>query len=330
MKTAYDHALIHPGNPRVLLVGLLMGALLAGAFSLYQLPASWQEFALLSFITLWHILPSLLLILVFQPWLAQLSWRAQAIWYWAIAVAVSVLVQLAANWTTIQANVINVPLVTAAIAAIICYALYQHRMASYLQAMAAQAQADALRARIHPHFLFNSLNSIASLATIDGQRTEAAVLALADIFRASLQDSRQFHSLDDELNIIHAYLELESLRLAERLHYDEQITAHPPVALPVLLLQPLIENAVRHGIAANEPGGIITLKTSEDDAFWRISISNTLADQPTKPGNGMALESVKARLRHAFGDHSKVLRSIHENRYQVTLLIDKHYENTDR
>ncbi|MES1195421.1 MAG: histidine kinase, partial [Steroidobacter sp.] len=113
----------------------------------------------------------------------------------------------------------------------------------------AQARIRALQARIRPHFLFNSMNTIASLTRTDPQRAEAAVEDLADLFRANLRDARGHISLQDELEIARIYQRIEQLRLGDRLQVEWQVDALPMQAqVPCLLIQPLIENAVYHGI----------------------------------------------------------------------------------
>lgn len=169
----------------------------------------------------------------------------------------------------------------------------------------AEARLQSLQSRIRPHFLFNSMNTIASLTRTSPEQAEAAVEDLADLFRASLRDARQFHSLTEELTLCRRYLEIEGLRLGERLKIEWEIKDLPGDALlPPLLIQPLLENAIYHGIEPLVDGGTIRIAGRREGRQLFLEISNPLAAHRTASvGNNIAQENIRARLATLYGTH---------------------------
>lgn len=320
-KLGQIQVIINAQRTSVVLAGMLAGQVLAAVLALLVTNVSWHNFAILSFVIQWHLLIALALIGALQAWLAHLPLRWQAVVCWLCSVISALIVQWVSNFldfrpfssTTVGAAIL--------ISAIVIYSLYQHQRANALHSIAAQAQAEALSARINPHFLFNTLNSIASLAASGSDKTEEAVLALSDMFRASLKQSHADHSLEDELRLIDDYLLLEQLRLGERLRYVKDIERLPPFTIPVLLLQPLVENAIKHGIAPSVKGGEVKLSIRQERGYWRISISNPIVKRERVDGLGIAVATTEARLKLAFGNDSQVIRSVHNGQYLVSLVI---------
>jgi signal transduction histidine kinase len=171
--------------------------------------------------------------------------------------------------------------------------------------MASLAQLEALRARINPHFLFNSLNSIAQLISSDPERAEACVERLAEIFRYLLQsDNRSFVTLQDELDIADAYLDIERARFGDRLAVDFVVDDGAlNGTVPTLILQPLIENAVRHGVSQKVGGGTVSIEAALDGGDLRVVVRDT--------GVGMR-EGVEAALSAGVG-----LRNVHDRLVQL-------------
>ncbi len=172
----------------------------------------------------------------------------------------------------------------------------------------AKAQFDALQARIRPHFLFNSMNTIASLIRTQPEDAEHAVENLSDLFRAAL-GADALSTLGVELELAHHYLEIERLRLGERLKIEWDVEALPlDLPLPTLLLQPLVENAVYHGIQALQEGGTVTIIGERNDNEVTITIHNPCPPQqesaPT--GNGMALVNIRGRIEYHFGNRGSL------------------------
>ena len=187
----------------------------------------------------------------------------------------------------------------------------------------AQARIRALQARIRPHFLFNSMNTIASLTRTDPQRAEEAVEDLADLFRANLRDARGHILLKDELEIARIYQRIEQLRLGERLQVDWQVEALPMQALvPSLLIQPLLENAVYHGIEPLPEGGTVTVSGEFDGEYIKLVVSNPRApDDSLKKhnGHGIALDNIRQRLALAWPGAAQVELQQDANTYRIEL-----------
>ncbi len=187
----------------------------------------------------------------------------------------------------------------------------------------AKARLQALQARIRPHFLFNSLNTIASLTYSDPERAEQAIENLADLFRASLNASSSI-SLQEEIELTREYIDLESLRLDERLKIDWNIDANSEqITLPALTLQPLVENAIYHGIEPLEEGGTVNISIHQNDDLT-IEITNPLNLSESKShrqGNRMALNNIAERLHLAFQGKAKIEHIVQNNLYTVTIKI---------
>lgn len=162
-----------------------------------------------------------------------------------------------------------------------------------------EARLQALTARIRPHFLFNSLNAVLSLIRIDPRRAETALEELAELFRALMRDHRELVPLADEVALCRQYLDLEQLRLADRLTIDWQVAPDLPddLDVPPLLLQPLLENAVYHGIEPLPGGGIIRIHIACRGEELLVQIVNPCVAVAGSPrGNQMALDNIRERL----------------------------------
>ena len=164
-----------------------------------------------------------------------------------------------------------------------------------------QAEFELLQARIQPHFLFNTLNSIASLITTKPDRAEDAVLDLADLMRSSLTAGQKLIPLSEEVELCEKYLQIESMRMGDRLQW--QFTVSPEAAkinIPSLSLQPLVENAVLHGVSQIPAGGIIKLDANTEvqgeSTALILKVQNPVPDTPADEGNQIALKNVSARL----------------------------------
>ena len=186
--------------------------------------------------------------------------------------------------------------------------LLYRRRASEARALAAAAELSALRAQINPHFLFNSLNSIAQLISADPVRAEVCVERLAEIFRYLLRsENRTFVSLDEELAIADAYLDIERARFGDKLRVDFLVADEIRQAMvPTLILQPLIENAVRHGISRKPGGGSVTIQATGNGEEVRLVIADTGVGLDRSPEEclvaGVGLRNVHDRLAVLFGE----------------------------
>ena len=195
------------------------------------------------------------------------------------------------------------------------------RWQAQLQANA-RAQADALQARIRPHFLFNSMNLIASLLRRDPRVAEQAVLDLSDLFRASLVAGESPSTLRDEVELAERYLAIESLRLGERMQVVWR--KHEPLPwdlpMPRLVLQPLVENAVLHGVSRMPQGGEVEIELLVEGRRLHIRIRNPApspdaAAIPVKHGAGHAQRSTLHRLGYEFGPSTRMTSAWREGYY---------------
>jgi len=186
----------------------------------------------------------------------------------------------------------------------------------------AQARISALQALIRPHFLFNSMNTIASLTRSDPRQAEEAVEDLSDLLRASLSSNRNRTTLKEELEVAAIYHRIEKLRLGDRLRIRWDIDALPMRArIPSLAIQPLIENAIYHGIELLPDGGDVVVSGRRDGKYLQISVSNPVAagKARSKDGNKMALANIRQRFELAYGNRASVTVDDSDDMYTVVL-----------
>lgn len=186
----------------------------------------------------------------------------------------------------------------------------------------AEARLTALQARIRPHFLFNSMNTIAALTRSNPAAAEQAVEDLADLFRASLRDGRQLIPLQEELAIARVYERMEQHRLGSRLRVDWHLGQLPATAeIPGLTIQPLLENAIYHGIEPSPKPGMVMVSGELDGRHIRIAVTNPLppAGHAGRPGHGLALDNIRERLELAFGKDGALTVDAAADRYTVTI-----------
>ena len=186
----------------------------------------------------------------------------------------------------------------------------------------AQARISALQALIRPHFLFNSMNTIASLTRTDPRQAEEAVEDLSDLLRASLSSTRNRTSLKEELEVAAIYQRIEKLRLGDRLRVRWNIEDLPMRArIPSLTIQPLIENAIYHGIELLPDGGDVTVTGKRDGRFLQRSVSNPVAPGKArgKDGNKMAMANIRQRFELAYGNRASVDIDDRDDNYTVTI-----------
>jgi two-component system sensor histidine kinase AlgZ len=235
--------------------------------------------------------------------------------------------ELASARSFVLKNVFAVAIVAAAF---LRYLLVRSRWRAQLMAQA-DARVQALQARIRPHFLFNSLNTIASLVPVDPKNAESAIEDLADIFRGSMRRADQPISLADELGLARQYLEMEKRRLGERLQIDWRVAELPAnAAIFPLMLQPLLENAVGHGIQANPEGGKVSVYGRSEGDQVVITIANPVAPKGhVVPGNGMAIPNIRDRLRLAYGSRASLVTYHNDEQFYVIMSLP-YVAHTDR
>jgi two-component system sensor histidine kinase AlgZ len=267
-----------------------------------------------------HLLASVLLLYALAPWLERLPYRTGAIVILALTLAVTL--ALDAVFATLgfdegPASALR----HSALSMLAAGSLlgYFHLRANALSPAITEARLQALQARIRPHFLFNSINAVLSLMRSEPRRAEVALEDLAELFRVLMRDNRQLAPLADEIELCRQYLELEKLRLGERLKIEWHVENMPRDALvPPLVLQPLLENAVYHGIEPSSTPGIIAI-----NVFLRRGEVHAVLRNPYRftgnhhAGNKMAMDNIRERLALHFDAEASLESRLGRDSYEV-------------
>lgn len=298
----------------------------------------WTRLALISLFIQWVSLSAVLLLCYSRRWLNKHSTRAVAI----IAYTTMLLITLLFSLISIQLDafldlsnhsgwektfVLRNLFIAAVVAAVVLRYLYVQVLWKRNTETEARSRIQALQARIRPHFLFNSMNTIASLTRSQPEQAEQAVEDLADLFRVSLAD-RNMLSLDEEVEVTRRYLNIEAHRLGDRLNVDWQIDPEVDLTeeIPALTMQPLVENALYHGIEPLTEGGVVTIRLENLRDTIRITISNPLgqvANQSQHKGNRMALNNIRQRLTLAYGKEEPLQVEVTDSNYTVKFDIPR-------
>lgn len=302
------------------------------------LSESWDELGLLSLFVQWMALGSAALLCAARPFLSRLSlfWSALGAYIIILLAAASFsflaqyfLMSIDYQWgstpETIGQFVVRCTLITAIIALVALryfYVLQQWKARIELES---QARVDALQSRIRPHFLFNSMNIIASLIRSYPQQAEQAVEDLSELFRATLRDTGSMVPVKEEWRLCENYLRIEGLRLGERLSVKVDLSHVPnDAAIPMLTLQPLVENAIYHGIQALETGGTVEIKGQLRDNMVNIQIINPVPSfnlrKPSR-GNKIAVLNITHRLHLIFGNQADLTAQEEDGLYVVTVVF---------
>ncbi len=192
------------------------------------------------------------------------------------------------------------------------------------QVQAREAELQVLRTQINPHFLFNSLNSISALTAIDPAGAREMTIELAQFFRQTLALSeKQKITLSDEIALCNHFLAIEKIRFGKKLNVSMDIDPEAESCLlPPMLLQPLLENAIKHGIRDLVDGGTIKLSSKTRDAWLFVAIDNPVDMQPSQTqGTGTGLKNLQARLRSLYGDQSRVGWHITEQVFRIEITL---------
>jgi two-component system sensor histidine kinase AlgZ len=329
-------------DSRVVLTIVLVAALLAVVLALARQTAQGDflvELARTGGYLLWAALLCAAILCMTRPWLARQSLRTSSFTALSLIVVTVALVSEAAfwfgrywesrigtasgifpshHWRFLLPN-LGIAAIVGALALRYFYVASEWRRSVELEA---RSRIRALQARIHPHFLFNSMNTIASLTRSDPGRAEQAIEDLADLFRVSLSDARAQITLREELEVARIYQRIEQLRLGERLQVRWKVAELPSHAIvPGLLLQPLLENAIGHGIEPLPDGGTITVEGRSEGEEVVIEISNPVSTtaRAVRAGNRMAFDNIRQRLELAFSGRASVTVDEGGERYRVTL-----------
>lgn len=190
--------------------------------------------------------------------------------------------------------------------------------------LARDAELKALKAQVNPHFLFNSLNSISALTSVNPERAREMCILLAEFLRMTLGlGEKASVPLSEELSLLHRYLAIEKVRFGARLQMEEEIEEESKrIQLPPLLLQPLVENAVTHGIANLPDGGLIRVSSARQDGRVLLAIENSFdPDSPLTRRGGMGLKNVRQRLEARYGPDASMKVAAGDGRFRVELSL---------
>lgn len=287
---------------RVLMVAVLLAlavALLRGGGQ------DWlSALALHALFIFWVALTSLLILCALKHPLHRLPLMAQVVLPPLVPIANTAIVYRLAEELVLADPALRWPVIGVATILSLVAMHYLYLQAAWQRETRAVAAAreQAMRARLRPHFLYNSMNTIAGLCRSDPARAEQITLDLADLFRATFATGDR-HSLREELNLVQAFLEIEQTRFGERLELDWDCPEHPglDVPVPTLFLQPLAENAIQHGIAPARGAGRIRVHCRMDSGRVAVTLGNSVDPQARGQGTGTGTEAVRLRLQHAFG-----------------------------
>ena len=301
------------------------GAALAG--TLYAMPAlgpALERFAYAAAFLEPLLLLELMVLFAVSPWLARLTY-----WYGS-ATIVGLTCVLAGLYHVAVRSVASVDttpsvvrtLLLALLVAVSLLAYFRLHSKAFSPALA-EARLQALQARIRPHFLFNSLNAVLALIRRDPKRAERTLEDLADLFRTLMADARQFVRLADELALLERYAEIEHLRLADRLRITWQLDAAPLDALlPPMVLQPLLENAIYHGVEPGTGVGDVLVRIERRGERVHAAIENPYLEAGNqRSGNRMALENIRERLALFFDAEARLETRMANGRYRVEIEI---------
>lgn len=283
---------------------------------------AWQQFLLISIVAQPAIIASLLLTCLFQPALRKLA-------YWRGVTAIFALEALigAGFWYVIS-NILpftNAPRFTQfmfffAFATVVVLYYFDLRSRALSPALI-EARLQALQARIRPHFLFNSINAVLSLIRAEPKRAEIMLEDMSDLFRVLMADNRHLVPLADEIALCRKYLEIEQIRLGERLRVEWNIASTPAEAMvPPLILQPLVENAVYHGVEPREGIGTVRIDVETRGKQFQITLTNPFESGSTHvSGNRMAIANIKERLQLHFDAEAQLKADVKSDTYVVTI-----------
>jgi len=264
------------------------------------------------------LLASVLVLVALSPVLMRLRFIAGAGVVLVLVIAITALATLgvARVYAVAPGDALPQALLLAALATAVLLGYLRLATKAYSPALA-EARLQALQARIRPHFLFNSLNAVLSLIRRDPVRAERALEDLADLFRTLMSDARQFAHLADEIALLERYASIEQLRLGERLRIVWELDAAPSDAiLPPLVLQPLLENAVYHGVEPSTEPGEVVVRIAQRGNRLHVHIENPYSERHAHhAGNRMAIENIRERLMLFFDAEARLTARIEGNRY---------------
>ena len=306
-----------------ILLGVNAASLVGSLYAMPDLAAALDRFVQAAAFLEPLLLVELLALFALSPWLGRLPYPAGCA---AVVVLVVVLAGLYhAATSALVPDIVPGASRTLVIAGVLAAALLAY-FRLYTKAFSpalAEARLQALQARIRPHFLFNSLNAVLALIRRDPRRAERSLEDLADLFRTLMSDARQFVRLADEIALLERYAEIEHLRLGDRLRITWDLDAAPPDALlPALVLQPLLENAIYHGVEPGTAAGEVLVQIQRRGDRVHAVIENPYIEaEQRRAGNRMALENVRERLALFFDAEARLDARALGDRFRIDIEI---------
>lgn len=318
----------------VVLIAELFAFILTLAPMNIPISQRWHQLGLISLFVQWCALASCSILCLLRPYLARFSNIKAGIYSYIIILSViAIITELTYffiyesshelypfNWH-LQFFIRNIAIGAILTGPVLRYFYVQNQWRRNVRAET-EARVQALQSRIRPHFLFNSMNTIASLTRSNPEKAERAVEDLADLFRVSLSDARKQVPLEEEIQLCNRYIEIEQLRLGDRLDVKWELDTPNDAMVPALLLQPLLENAIYHGIESQTKGGSIKIIGKLINKQIEFTITNPLPGENSKqrqPGNQLAQNNVRERLSALYAHKGILTISENEGLYQVTL-----------
>lgn len=315
----------------ILVAELIALALVVASHGLW--PFNWQALGTVSFLVQWIFLTSAALLCPLRGLLAKRSLIVASTVSFGVVMAVTATVSLVSQWLFLPPEQMDLWQVGANMAVAAVFAgislryFYIQQQLLVQEESELQARIQALQSRIRPHFLFNCMNSIVSLIGSDPEKAERVVEDLSDLFRASLAEPGQV-PIKHELSLCRQYISIEQLRLGNRLRLEWEVEDLPEdIKIPSLLLQPVVENAIYHGVQPRADGGTVELSVRKSDNRVTITVRNPLPqqyEQSAKPGNRVAVDNIKHRLAAYYGDSASFEAGETEDCYVTEISYTPH------
>ncbi|PJK07593.1 histidine kinase [Lysobacteraceae bacterium NML95-0200] len=289
---------------------------------------------LMSLLLQWIALSTLCLTRLLLPWLGRLSITSLLCSLVALLVLSAILMSSLVRWLFPEMlfhiygkawyGWLQIPALILVLGTLGALAFHRHWESKQLALRAKQAELDVLRARVDPHFLFNSLNTAVALVHIAPDQAEQVLLDLSDLFRAALA-SNELHPLSRELELTRRYLEIEKLRLGERLQVQWHLPRLlPETPIPSLSLQTLSENAVRHGIEKMPHGGRLAIRVLMNARRLRLQVSNPMPQRPNRAestGHSVGIAATRARIEAISQGQGRLLTFIENGEYVAEIVL---------
>ncbi|MCZ6853255.1 MAG: sensor histidine kinase [Gammaproteobacteria bacterium] len=292
---------------------------------------SWARFALMSLFVQWVTLASAGMLCWSRATLARFGLVAGAVLAFLLILSITLVVGIVADRVLVGSldrgidlsTIVGQLVISGIISALALRYFYVQQQLREQEQSELQSRIQALQSRIRPHFLFNSMNIIASLIATDPETAESVVEDLSELFRASLNDAGNQVPLTEELDLCERYVRIESLRLGDRLKltWDVEQSSHV-VKIPLLTLQPLLENAIYHGIQPLQEGGTISVRLWYEDESVKVEITNPVPPEEyrsRRQGNQMALNNIRSRLNVLYGARAELTTTTRDELYVTSL-----------